>query len=130
MTSGLQPETVLYHEVTSITSQTGTSIYFCLHEGIFSELISGEQPVLVDFTAAWCGPCKMLAPILEEVAGKLGNDVRIIKIDVDQNPAVAGRYQIRGVPTLILFRRGENLWRQSGVQSAHALEQAIRGVLV
>jgi len=96
----------------------------------FSELISGEQPVLVDFTAAWCGPCKMLAPILEEVAGKLGNDVRIIKIDVDQNPAVADRYQIRGVPTLILFRRGEILWRQSGVQSAHALEQAIRGVLV
>ena len=109
MTSGLQPKTVLYHEVTSITSQTRYfHLFFCLHEGIFSELISANSQFWIDFTAAWCSPCKMLAPILEEVAGKLGNDVRIIKIDLDQNPAVAGRCQIRGVPTLILFRRGEN----------------------
>lgn len=92
----------------------------------FRNIIKSEKPVLVDFSAEWCGPCKMMAPILKELAGSMGEEVRIIKIDVDRNPQIAGAYQIQGVPTLMLFRNGETLWRQSGVQSAAALEQTIR----
>jgi thioredoxin 1 len=92
----------------------------------FRNIIQGERPVLVDFSAEWCGPCKMMAPILKELAGSMGEEVRIIKIDVDRNPQIAGAYQIQGVPTLMLFRNGETLWRQSGVLSAAALEQTIR----
>lgn len=92
----------------------------------FRNIIQGERPVLVDFSAEWCGPCKMMSPILKELAGSMGEEVRIIKIDVDRNPQIAGAYQIQGVPTLMLFRNGETLWRQSGVLSAAALEQTIR----
>nr|WP_310594739.1 thioredoxin [Flavobacterium sp.] len=83
----------------------------------FNDIIQSDQPVLVDFFATWCGPCQMLAPILKEVKANLGERVSIIKIDVDKNQAVAAQYQVRGVPTMILFQNGKPLWRQSGVMS-------------
>lgn len=83
--------------------------------GKFSELINQDKPVLVDFFADWCGPCKMLAPILKQVKDELGEDVSIIKIDVDKNQALASKYQVRGVPTMLLFKNGKQVWRQSGV---------------
>ena len=87
----------------------------------FTELINGKTPVLVDFTATWCGPCKMMSPILDQVAGEMGDVVKIIKVDVDKNPQAAAHYQVQGVPTLILFKEGKTLWRQSGVVPANQL---------
>ena len=81
----------------------------------FDTIINSEQPVLIDFFAAWCGPCKMLGPILKEVKDSLGERISIIKIDVDKNQQIASKYQVRGVPTMILYQRGQQLWRQSGV---------------
>jgi len=81
----------------------------------FSELINQKTPVLVDFFADWCGPCKMMSPILKEVKDTLGNSISIIKINVDMNKQLAAQYEVRGVPTLILFKEGKQLWRQSGV---------------
>ncbi len=81
----------------------------------FDTIIKSEKPVLIDFFATWCGPCKMLAPILKEVKDSLGERVSILKIDVDKNQGIASKYQVRGVPTLILFQNGKQLWRQSGV---------------
>jgi thioredoxin 1 len=92
----------------------------------FNELINGETPVLVDFTATWCGPCKMMSPILDQVAGELGDAVKIIKVDVDKNPQAAAHYQVQGVPTLILFKEGKTLWRQSGVVQASQLKSTIQ----
>ena len=89
----------------------------------FIELINGAEPVLVDFHAEWCGPCKTMAPILEEVKSELGGKVRIVKIDIDRNPKVARKFQVRSVPTLILFKDGKQRWR--GVVPRHALLQVL-----
>ena len=92
----------------------------------FSTLIQQPQPVLVDFFATWCGPCKMMSPILTEVKSKLGEQIRIIKIDVDKHPALAADHQVQGVPTLMLFKAGELRWRQSGVVPTAQLLQIIQ----
>ena len=81
----------------------------------FENIIQSEKPVLIDFFATWCGPCKMLAPVLKEVKDSLGERITIIKIDADKNQQLASKYQVRGVPTMILFQKGKQLWRQSGV---------------
>ena len=80
----------------------------------FNDLIRSEKPVLVDFFATWCGPCQMMKPILKELSEKVGNEAAIITVDVDKNPQAAAAYQVQGVPTLILFKKGQVLWRQSG----------------
>ncbi|HOZ84480.1 MAG TPA: thioredoxin [Niabella sp.] len=92
----------------------------------FDEIIHSDKPVLVDFFATWCGPCKMMSPILTDVKQKLGENIRIIKVDVDQSPQAAAAYQVQGVPTLILFKNGQALWRQSGVVPAQELERVIK----
>ncbi|MDY8134945.1 thioredoxin [Aquimarina sp. 2201CG5-10] len=85
----------------------------------FSNIINSESPVLVDFFAEWCGPCKTLAPILKQVKDDVGEGIKIVKIDVDKNQSLATKYNVRGVPTMILFKEGKQLWRQSGVLQKH-----------
>ncbi len=95
----------------------------------FNELINQDVPVLVDFKADWCQPCKMMAPVLKEVKKNFKEQIKIIKIDIDQNPAVAQKFAVRGVPTLILFKKGISVWRQSGVIMANQLNPIISSYL-
>lgn len=91
----------------------------------FGDIIKGDTPVLVDFFAEWCGPCKMMKPILEDLRKRMGDKVRILKVDIDKSPATANALQIQSVPTLLLFKSGQTLWRQSGVVQAAELERII-----
>lgn len=92
----------------------------------FNEMINGSKPTLVDFFATWCGPCKAMAPVLEDVKSKVGDSANIIKIDVDKNQELSARYNVRSIPTLILFVNGEAMWRAVGLQQGETVESKIR----
>ena len=98
-------------------------------KGNFDQIIKSNVPVLIDAYAEWCGPCKVQSPILREVASELGDRVKIIKIDVDRNPQIAGRFQIRGVPTLLIFKDGELKYRQAGVHTKPQLMNILNGMI-
>ena len=91
----------------------------------FNQIINSDRPVLIDFYATWCGPCQAMGPILKDVVKKVGDKATVLKIDVDKNPKVAAKYQIQGVPTLMVFKKGRMVWRQSGVVPASQLVSVI-----
>lgn len=95
----------------------------------FNELIQSAKPVLVDFYAEWCGPCQMMKPRLLDVAERLGNEAKIVQIDIDKEKALAERFHIQSVPTLIIFKNGKQLWRQSGIISSHALAKLLQNYM-
>jgi thioredoxin 1 len=95
----------------------------------FGTIIKGDKPVLVDFFATWCGPCKMMQPILEQVNQQLGDQVRIVKIDVDRNQQLASQLNVSSVPTLAIFKNGEIVWRQPGVQPANVLSEKLKSFM-
>lgn len=92
----------------------------------FNDIVDSQTPVLVDFYADWCGPCKMLAPILKQVKDEMGDALKIVKIDVDKNQAIASKYQVRGVPTILLFKNGKQVWRQSGVLQKNEIVRIVK----
>ena len=93
--------------------------------GSFNTIINDDRPVVVDFHAVWCGPCKVQSPVLKEIVAEMGDRVRVIKVDVDQNPEIAGRYNIQGVPTLMIFKNGEIKYKQAGVHSKPQLMKVL-----
>ena len=93
--------------------------------GKFSDIVKSDTPTLVDFFATWCGPCQAMSPVLDKLKAEMGSQVRVLKIDVDKNQLIASQYQVRGVPTMILFQNGKQLWRQSGVVSKEDLIKTI-----
>lgn len=93
--------------------------------GKFQEIVQSETPTLVDFFATWCGPCQTMMPVLDQLKDKMGDKIRVLKIDVDKNPDVAAKFKVRGVPTFVLFQKGEILWRQSGGMDVSTLQNKI-----
>ncbi len=112
----LSVKATCFHAIKTINSYNMT----------FKEVIQSDKPVLVDFFATWCGPCKTMSPILEQVKLQVGNAAIIVKVDVDKNKLAASEYQVQGVPTLILFQKGQPLWRQSGVVPKEGLVNIIK----
>lgn len=98
-------------------------------KGSFEELIKSDIPVLIDFHAEWCGPCKMMAPALQQFANEMGDKVKVVKIDIDKNPAIQQKYRISGVPTIMIFQKGQQKFRQSGAMMLPQLKQAVQPFL-
>ena len=97
--------------------------------GNFNEIINSITPTLVDFYATWCGPCKMMTPLLEQVSSEIGDTAKILKVDIDKNQSFAASYGIRSVPTLMIFKEGKVMWRQSGVPPKHLIVESIKNFI-